>query len=72
MMQTNGAGKPLGEQNLMFGPASTSGTGSAATSTGTGSAKKDSNAAPHGASLSGVVMACVVGVSTLAGVMLVL
>jgi len=68
--QKNGAGKPLGDQNLMAGG---SGSGSSATSSGAASPSSSSkSAATSGRSVSGVVFACLVGVSTLAGAMLVL
>ncbi|KAI5846020.1 Glucanosyltransferase-domain-containing protein [Tricharina praecox] len=69
---TEGAGKPLGDQNLMAGGTTTgsaSGTSSAKPS-GTGSG--DTNAAPSDRSFSAVVLACIVGASTLAGAMFVM
>jgi hypothetical protein len=70
----NGAGKPLGDQNLMSGGSGESGsgstTGSGSSPTPTGSSGK--SAASAGYSFSGVMMTYVVGASTIAGAMMAL
>ncbi|KAI5816315.1 Glucanosyltransferase-domain-containing protein [Pyronema omphalodes] len=69
----NGAGKPLGDQNLMAGGSGGSGSG---TTTGSGSSSTSTagtkNSGSAGYSFSGVIMACAVGASTIAGAMMAL
>jgi len=69
-MQTEGAGKPLGDQNLMAGgnpgPSSTNGVKPSSSSAG------GQNTAPSGCSSSVVTLGCIIGAWILAGAMFVL